>query len=420
MGVGTDNVFRIGGWSASNDCLQLDSAGRLTLLTDVRAPIYYDSNNTAFYFDGASTTNINALSGQGKSILTTADTYLRINEAMAFTSGTWFGGVMIRTGGIWAGSSGGTDARIAITGGSYNGSTVISLNGTDGIVTATGDMRSPIFYDSNNTAFYTDPAGTSILNGLTVGTGGSSSITMVDSDEGDRILHCNSNRIGFLTQAGAWGAWCADDGTWQTDVAVWAPVFYDQNNTAYYFDGSSTAANALTVAGGIHVSVGNVTGQGIILADDGDIVDLNDGYCAMRFSSGVRVHSGNRTGSAVVALTSGGAVIASGDITAFGSPSDIKLKYNIENIPNALEKLLTLNGVNFNYKKDGARSTGVIAQEVEEVLPEVIYEATNPEGTEHFKAVRYGNMVGLLIEAIKEQQAHINRLEEKINSMNGS
>jgi hypothetical protein len=330
--------------------------------------------------------------------------------------------------------------------------------------------RAPIFYDSDNTTYYIDPASSTTsfyMNGGMITTAPGGTVLM-------RHLVSETDAWLFMENAANWGLYWKNNPTGNhtfggytsigaemfgmsavnssgngvattnfvgatAAVAQWmlsnytgyiwsastifaagdmrSPIFYDSNNTAYYFDGASTAANAMTVAGGIHVSVGNVTGQGIILADDGDIVDLNDGYCAMRFSNGVRVHSGNRTGGAVVALTSGGAVIASGDITAYGSPSDINLKENIENIPNALEKLLTLNGVNFNYKKDGSRSTGVIAQEVEKVLPEVIYNATNPEGTEHFKAVRYGNMVGLLIEAIKEQQTHINRLEQKINSL---
>ena len=53
------------------------------------------------------------------------------------------------------------------------------------------------------------------------------------------------------------------------------------------------------------------------------------------------------------------------------------------------------------------------AQEVERVLPEVVYETTNPEQTETFKAVRYGNMVGLLIEAIKELSAEIEELKAR-------
>ena len=272
------------------------------------------------------------------------------------------------------------------------------------------ELIATIFRDSNNTAFVIDPAGTSNINTLN---GNGKQIF----NTGDSYLRINEGGAfsngcwfgGSLLQGGGFYTG-SNGGTTNSRVAIIGGSFDGVN--AITLDGN---AGTISTRGGIHISTANGTGNGLILADDGDIVDLNDGYCAMRFSLGVRVHSGNRSGGAVVALTNGGAVIASGDITAFGSPSDIKLKYNIENIPNALEKLLTLNGVNFNYKKDGARSTGVIAQEVEKVLPEVIYEATNPEGTEHFKAVRYGNMVGLLIEAIKEQQTHINSLQEQIN-----
>lgn len=66
----------------------------------------------------------------------------------------------------------------------------------------------------------------------------------------------------------------------------------------------------------LYVSQGNVTGGGIILADDGDIVDLNDGYCSMRFSYGVRIFSANRSGSAVITLYSSGHLYASGELMA--------------------------------------------------------------------------------------------------------
>jgi hypothetical protein len=62
--------------------------------------------------------------------------------------------------------------------------------------------------------------------------------------------------------------------------------------------------------GGLHVSRGNATGGGIVLADDGDIVDLNDSYCSMRFTNGVRIFSGNRGGSPVITLASSGQVHA--------------------------------------------------------------------------------------------------------------
>ena len=115
-----------------------------------------------------------------------------------------------------------------------------------------------------------------------------------------------------------------------------------------------------------------------------------------------------------------GDTIAAGDVTAFGSPSDIRLKENIEVIADPLNKVLKLKGVTFNYKDTGKKSTGLIAQDLEEVLPEVVYETHDiNDDNNKFKAVRYGNTVGLLVEAIKEQQTIINRLEERIKKLEG-
>ena len=104
-----------------------------------------------------------------------------------------------------------------------------------------------------------------------------------------------------------------------------------------------------------------------------------------------------------------GALYASGDITAF---SDRRAKTDIELIPDALNKVLKLNGVTFTWAlgaQEGVRSTGVIAQEVEAVLPEAV--KTNDDG---FKGVNYGSMVGILIEAIKELNAKVASLEAKL------
>ena len=99
-----------------------------------------------------------------------------------------------------------------------------------------------------------------------------------------------------------------------------------------------------------------------------------------------------------------GTMTASGNVTAY---SDEKLKDNIEPIENPIEKVKGINGVTFNRNdiEGNPRQTGVIAQEVETVLPEVV--ETDEKG---IKTVSYGNMVGLLIEAIKEQQDEIERL----------
>jgi hypothetical protein len=174
-------------------------------------------------------------------------------------------------------------------------------------------------------------------------------------------------------------------------------------NQAQTFSGDQTFANNISVSGNVTVSSGNATGGGIILADDGDIVDLNDSFCSMRFSGGVRVFSANRGGSAVITLANSGDITASGTVTA---NSDIRLKDNISTIENALEKTLQLRGVEFDRIDSSEHQMGVIAQEIEEVIPFLVRE-----DCEGIKSVAYSNMVGLLIEAIKELNQKIDKIE---------
>lgn len=91
--------------------------------------------------------------------------------------------------------------------------------------------------------------------------------------------------------------------------------------------------------------------------------------------------------------------------TDFNSTSDLALKTDIVRINEALDKVKALNGYLFTYKKTNQRSSGVIAQEVEKVIPEVV---SGPEGS---KTVSYGNLVGVLIEAVKELETRIKNLE---------
>ena len=95
---------------------------------------------------------------------------------------------------------------------------------------------------------------------------------------------------------------------------------------------------------------------------------------------------------------------ASGNVTAY---SDERLKSSVETIPDALSKVLNVRGVTFDMNAE--RGTGVIAQELEKVLPEAVFD--NEDG---MKSVAYGNVVGLLIEAIKEQQTQIETLMDMV------
>lgn len=106
---------------------------------------------------------------------------------------------------------------------------------------------------------------------------------------------------------------------------------------------------------------------------------------------------------------SGGDVNVVGVVTAtnFVSTSDENLKENIQTIDHALEKLSSIRGVSFDWKKDQTPSMGVIAQEVEKILPSLVM-------TSEFKAVNYDGIIGVLIEAVKELQQKVYELEKKI------
>ncbi len=99
----------------------------------------------------------------------------------------------------------------------------------------------------------------------------------------------------------------------------------------------------------------------------------------------------------------------SGTVTA---NSDERLKENVVGITNALDKVLDLRGVFFNRIGDPERQIGVIAQEVEKVIPELVLEASDG-----VKSVAYQNMVAVLIEAIKEQQEQINELKDRLDNL---
>ena len=95
---------------------------------------------------------------------------------------------------------------------------------------------------------------------------------------------------------------------------------------------------------------------------------------------------------------------ASGNITAY---SDSRLKSDVETIPDALAKVAKMRGVNFTMKDTGARSTGVIAQELQAVIPEAVH--TNDDG---YLSVAYGNLVGVLIEAINTLSEEVEHLKQ--------
>ena len=137
-------------------------------------------------------------------------------------------------------------------------------------------------------------------------------------------------------------------------------------------------------------------------------------YCNNSSSGFYFKSSHNVNYAEICRITTGGVYHQTGTF----SSSDISLKDNIEVIPNALDKVNAIRGVSYNRNDlDGnPRQVGVIAQEVEEVLPEVVEDS--PDG---IKQLAYGNMVALLVEAIKEQdtnyKAEIAELKARLDAL---
>jgi hypothetical protein len=137
-------------------------------------------------------------------------------------------------------------------------------------------------------------------------------------------------------------------------------------------------------------------------------LDATDDIVFVANNGGAQVNNILRLTKAGNVSTSG-SFTASGDVTAY---SDARIKENIFTIDNALEKMLSLRGVYYNRtdKDDKSQKVGVIAQEIQQVLPQVVQEQTDG-----MLSVSYGNMAGLFIEAIKEQQTQIESQKSEID-----
>ena len=118
-------------------------------------------------------------------------------------------------------------------------------------------------------------------------------------------------------------------------------------------------------------------------------------------------------------LENDGDLHVEGNVIAYSTTiSDERLKTDIVKIDSALDKVDQINGYTFTYTTDGKKSAGVIAQEVEKVLPSAITESTLPlkmgeDDKTEYKTVQYDQLIGLLVEAVKELKAEVAELKGK-------
>ncbi len=135
----------------------------------------------------------------------------------------------------------------------------------------------------------------------------------------------------------------------------------------------------------------------------------NNGETYIKYDSYLYIT--NNSGDTKTSIDTSGNFITEGNVTAYGTASDIALKENVSVIDNALEKVNQLKGITYDLKSDGNRLTGLVAQDLQEVLPEAVYKTKNVKTEEEHLAIRYGNTVGLLVEAIKDLSKQVEELK---------
>ena len=214
----------------------------------------------------------------------------------------------------------------------------------------------------------------------------------------------------------------------------------------------STSGNAATVTNGVYTNTANTLTGGQLIINGGqsaastaaytsfNTITFNDDFSnvargpnkiitygrATSWVGGIGIHDATQayyagdthkfykfdgtTATLNLSLDGSGNLTATGNVTAY---SDKRIKENIKTIDNALSKVLQLRGVTYNRTdlEDKSEQIGIIAQEIQEILPQVVNEENDR------LSVAYGNLAGVFIEAIKEQQSQIEELKTIINGL---
>lgn len=341
------------------------------------------------------------------------------------------------------------------------GTSAMTLDSSSNL-TAVGSMRSPIFYDSDNTGFYVDAASTSVLNGATIsilevgGVGRSSSHCIGANLSGAiawnnsqlEIRNNNGNNVGIAFHRAGFtsvalyhdaGSNLRCSGILIGDTDARAPIFYDLNDTGWYCNPNATSRLA-TLQQGVNTwhssSEGN---QRYYFESSGSTYIYGYGYWFVRV--GGNGHSGIAENNTRSLFEGAGNIYTIGNIIAYWS--DKRLKKNINKITDWRQIINGINGYRFEWNDIGNTllensepgvQVGLIAQEVESVLPQattiqltqykdnvngklIPRDDINYDPEDPYKTVKEDKLIPVMIEAIKgllditdKQQAQIDEL----------
>jgi hypothetical protein len=443
----------------------IDDGSNMFAFGSMRSPIFYDYNNTGYYLDPASTSNLNTIrfgtSTNNTTLSGNGDWGVRFNNDSGWVqigpaNGGWAH--------IYSNLNFYMNTHLWISGG-YK---VVAWDYNNG----GGALYASTFYDADNTGYYLNPSGASYLYSLQLAGGAYfRPNTWIQMDGSYGLYWPNNNGAHIYAHTGSYGSIRIDGSrnSWRGisfDASV--TLMMNDNESGHYKDGYgwqyrwyngsmyiSTSAygggseytivhtgNIASYTAGNVNNISSAVGGGYTWTGINYFNTNNGGYAGSTNSAKLQAYSDSNN-SAFMSFHKGGHyavnmgldadnvmriggwsaaanrwqldmsgnMTVAGDVTAY---SDARVKTNVNTIENALEKTLALRGVTYNRtdSEDVRTKVGVIAQEIIEVLPEVVNQ-----DNDGMYNVSYGNITALLIEAIKEQQSQIEVLKAEIEEL---
>lgn len=251
--------------------------------------------------------------------------------------------------------------------------------------------------------------------------------TAIDSAKTDTALTFNAiNETLFATRFSGDGSALTSVGADSATIAQTVTVSTSTSNSAHYLHFGSTSAGADGVDANSGIRINPSTKKLDLVADTAKITLGADSDFHL-YHNGSNAHLKVTTGGLYVTNNSVGDDdgefwfdMSTGDFHADGTvvqsstsiSSDPSLKMNITPIDNAINKISQLNGVTWNWRKNGRPGTGVVSTDVKKVLPTAVTRYKKPDGSETTEYVDYNAIIGLLIESIKDLKAEIEQLKK--------
>ena len=388
--------------------------------SSVRASIFYDSDNTGFYFDGSSPGTSVRISGDvlidqqyGKGVVgvyssTVLQHVWSMGAAYRISANGASAGNMY--GLAWshpnAGSLGGAGHL------NDHGLLLINNGGFRAAISSravfSADVRGTEFYDYNDTGYYVNPSSNGGASLVSIGDWRQASGTWSGEVAGKMQYHSNNWYIQYSTETIFRNASAVNtmimtaSGDMTVHSSSRAPIFYDSNDTGYYVDPHNISAiRRLTLASSATTTFATPNVMSYASSNTAGAAQYHIRFVA---------NNGNTNGS----------ISTNYYQTTYATTSDYRVKEDFQSIINATSRLMSLNPVNFQWKDSDMRTDGFLAHEVAEVVSDAVVgekDAVDEKGNDELQSLDQSKLVPLLVKTIQEQQGVIEALEARISAL---